>query len=299
MKINKLTGINNIGVPEKRPLGTCTEATNVVVNGDGQIGRRPGSKLLSATPVIASYGTFDQSQLFYVTDAGHVMHFDGSMTEQVGLVAHQAPCFWAEESPAMVFMAQYDSIQVWQGTGSFIPLPTTAPGLETGTKPLVIVGEIVRINWVAGRLCVASYLNGFSRLTFSVAGIYGRVPLSEDWFEIPHLVTGLESFATNLVITTTDAIFLYNVQTGILAKTVEYGTPVGRPIARYGADRAFIWTTRGVVTYPEWKNITKDTYLTNPGEGCGSAIIQYEGNEYLLVSHDEMGINYETDRNDV
>lgn len=292
MKINKFTGINNTAAAKKLPLGTCVEATNVVFNGDGQVSRRPGTTQLASTPVIASYGTFDQSQLFFVRDDLSITHFDGSAYTPVGAVGHNNYCFWAEESPQMVFCAQYDSIQVWSG-GSFGPLDTSDHGLTTGTKPLTIVGDIVRINWIAGKLCVASYLNGFSRITFSVPGMYGRVSIEEDWFEVPHLVTGLEAFGTNLVIACTDAIFLYNVQTGILAKTVEYGTPVGRPIARYKPDKAFIWTTRGVVEYPTWENLTKDVYLTNPGEGCGSAIIQFEGNEYLVVSHDNLGLNYE------
>lgn len=290
--ISKFTGIDNINVPEKLALGACTEAVNVVFNGDGQVVRRPGTRNLGVPGTLASYGTFDQGQLFYVASNLDIVHFDGTAGVVVGTADHASPCFWAEESPNKVFMAQFDSIQVWNGT-IFGPLSTDAMGLETGTKPMSVPGEIVRVNWVAGRLCVASFSGGFTRLTFSVPGIYGRVSIAEDWIEIPHKVTGLESFGVNLVITCLDSVFLYSVASGELVKKLGYGTPVGRPIARTGPDSALIWTNRGVVSYPEFENKTKDHYLSAPGLGCGTAIVQYEGNEYLVVSNDGLGTNYD------
>lgn len=290
MKITKFKGIDNINVPEKLEPGACLEARNVIFNGTG-VARRPGTKLLVQGDMLGSYGTFDRSQLFYVKPSKEIVRFDGVTHTVVGSVAQDSACFWAEESGSKVFMAQYDAIYEWDGA-TFGPLSQESYGLDSGTKPLTVPGEIIRLNWISGRLCVASYADGFSRLTFSVAGMYGRQTINEDWFEIPHRVTGLEAYATNLIVTCLDAVFVYNVENGLLYKKLEYGTPVGRPIARAGIDKALIWTNRGVIEYPSFKNLTLDHFSAKPGEGCGSAIIQYEGNEYLIISNDGLGVDY-------
>ena len=293
MKIDKFTGIDNINFPQKLPLGTCLEATNIVFTGDGRLMRCPGMLPNHTASIIGSYGTFDQSQMFYVTAGLQIFKFDGISHVQVGTVPHDDKCYWAEESSDVVFLAQSDNIQVWNGV-AFSPLTADAMGLSAGLKPLYATGEIVRVNWVAGRLCVVTQSENTSKVYFSVPGMYGMTTIEEDWFEIPHVVTGVESFATNMIISCTNAVFHYNTQTGILTKRLEYGTPFGRPIARVAADKALIWSNRGVIRYPEWDNITLSHFTVPPGEGCATAIMQYAGAEFFLVSHDDAGYNYNT-----
>jgi hypothetical protein len=291
MKIKKFSGIDNINIPERLEPGACVSATNVIFNGLG-VARRPGSKRILQDPILSSYGTLDRSQVFYVLPSLDIVRFDGSTHAVVGRVNEAGPCYWAEESPTQVFVAQGDgNIQEWNGVG-FSLLDINASGLTAGTKPLAFPGEIIGLGWIAGRLVVCTAVEGFTRVTFSISGVYGRQTLREDWFEIPHRVSFVEAFATNLIVACTDAVFVYNVENGLLIKKLSYGVPLGKPLARYSIDKALLWTTRGLLEYPEFVNKTADRFLSKPGLGCSITTIHFEGNEYAVVGTDGLGINY-------
>ncbi len=202
------------------------------------------------------------------------------------------PCFWAEESSLQVFAAQRHSIGMYTG-GEFGPLPSEVPeGLELVLTPISITDEIVQICWAANRLVVASFDGEISQITLSVPGYPGFVSIEEDWFEIPSLVTGLEAFGTNVLITCDNAIYLYDIASESLRKKLDFGTPAGKPISRNTPDSALIWTNRGVVAFPEFKLLTRETFFVPPGETCTTSVIQYGGVECLIVSTDGLNYNY-------
>lgn len=103
LQVTRFRGLNTTGDPLTLGLGWMTDADNLLITGDGKLGRRDGfaaTATLACTAITAAYATRDQERA-YLIDAGVLKTADG-VTLSSGLATNTA--YWAEVND-LVFLA--------------------------------------------------------------------------------------------------------------------------------------------------------------------------------------------------
>lgn len=292
IKIDNFVGIDNVSVPEKAALGSFSEASNVIIMGDGPVGIRPGYTTIRAGAIRSSFGVSSREFMVLVNAVGEVILYNGDYFEILGVVMEDS-YFWVEESPSSVLLLSGGGIyritpgRLLEAVGETPPV-----GLELVVAPLAI-GTLLATSYILDRLCIASADGAGSCIRLGLPGYPGFESIEPDWFYIPHKVTWMESMESGLLITCEDAIYVYEVASGQLSKRLHYGAPRGRSVAKTSPQTAFMWTTRGVVTYPEFENKTITQYIRAPGISCSTSLVQYRGSEYFVVCMDGDSLSYD------
>lgn len=146
IEINKFLGLRNTLPEPQQPLGTLTIAENVLIDDSGEIIRRNGNtKVLDGT-IISSYGTRDNSAMYFVTGDGDLVYFDGQNSEKIDDGFDDSPVFWCEESANLIFaLSSVKYIEIRNGnqiTNLDMPVPEsmTVSTSFAGRLPEMAVG---------------------------------------------------------------------------------------------------------------------------------------------------------------
>lgn len=135
------------------------------------------------------------------------------------------------------------------------------------------------------RLVVAVETESGSVIFFSKPGFYHLFSTLQDFFELPDTVTDLANINGQLLITGRSGIYAFTPD-GQIQKIVDYGTPRGKPILRLPEGGSLIWTDRGVCTFPNFSNLTKEHVSVPPGSACATSMFEWRGSTYMLSSND-------------
>jgi len=178
--------------------------------------------------------------------------------------------------------AVIDSIK---GTGGVIP----EIYFEVVAAPLK---NVVAAAYYMSRVVLATQIGiGVTRIHFSLPQTYHLFSSVEDYFDVPDVVTGMESVGTTLLITGEHGIHTYSQELGY-TKIANYGTPKGKPITKLPEGGCYVWTKRGVCSYPDFVNHTETKVSLPPGNGASTALFDYGGSRYILCCTDGAGVGY-------
>lgn len=298
INITKFSGLANTIPQEKLPLGSLSVADNIVLTSAGDIKRRVGNSLVaSGTKITGSYGTTDNVNLFLI-DNGTLFRFDGLSFMPLANGFPIASSYWCEESPDRVFVmsgniyAYIDKgIEVTTLHDKPLPIDNGINDLAFNTEAFPSTG-VVDMTYHQGSIVLAVKLDtGLSRVQFSIPQEYHVFHLVHGRFEVPDEITAIDSVNGQLLIVCKHSTWVYTSDSRLL-KLADYGSPIGKPISKLPDNGCLIWTTRGVVKYPEFENVTEKVVSLPPGAGCSTIIYEYNGEKYFLVCTDGVGNAY-------
>lgn len=104
------------------------------------------------------------------------------------------------------------------------------------------------------------------------------------YFIVPGIITGMMGVTDGVIITTTDNVYLYN---GALQNLANYGTPHGSPIARAPNGQAFIYTDRGICSYPGDFSLTEKVVSLPSGSHCSVSFVSQRGIQQVVSLHND------------
>jgi hypothetical protein len=296
--IKKFLGVVNTRPPRKLPPGALTQADNVRITRDGSVVRRPGRGLVAeATKITSSYATSDNRYLF-VVDSGTLFRFDGSGFAVMANGLPDAPGFWCEETPNRVFLMSSNAyLSIDNGTAitelHALPIPE-----DSGINDLAVNTELFPTNNVSaltfhsGSVVVSVVTKpNVSEIRFSIPQVHHLFHRLINRFEIADTVVAMESINGQLLIAAKNAFYSYTSDNRLI-KLSEYGAIPGKSIAKLPENGCLAWTTRGVIKYPEFQNVTDAQVSLPPGSGCATALFDVDGDRYFLVSTNGAGVAY-------
>jgi len=275
--INKFLGVQNTEQPERLPLGALVQADNVQITKTGMIEHRPlETKVFTTTNITASYGTDDQTVIFYV-DNGSLYAMTGTSVQLLYTsLFNTTPVYWCEESAQLVFF-------IGGGRAGYIKNKSEVVLLES------VNSSVIGCAYHNGMLVLAIDNNGQTFILMSKPYEYDQYYDNESGFFIPNRVTCLRSVSGNLIITTLSNIYVLDVNDNLL-RLADFGTPLGKTITVYN-NVAYIWTNEGLCRFPEFENLTKDNVSVPPGLQCCINLFEYNGNRYALALTDGGGFS--------
>ncbi len=294
--INKFSGFNNTDDELKLDPGTLVKADNVYLTSRGSVKRRPGSQLLAlGTKITGSYATTDNRFMFLI-DNGSLVRFDGNGFEALATGFPVASSFWCEESTNRVFVISGNAfVQIDNGTVvtqlHSLPLPADNGINDLGrdTSLFPTTGVVAAAFHNGSVVLGAKVAEGLTRIQFSIPGVYHLFHNIQNRFEIPDDVVSMDSVNGQLLIVCKHGIYSFSDR---LIKLADYGSVVGKSITKLADNGCYIWTTRGVVKYPEFQNVTENELYLPPGNGCSTSLFEYNGEELLLICSDGGGTAY-------
>jgi hypothetical protein len=296
--INKFSGFNNTDDGQKLDPGVLVTADNVYLTTKGSVKRRPGSQLLAlGTKITGSYATSDNRFMFLV-DNGSLVRFDGNGFEALATGLPVAPSFWCEESTNRVFVVSGGAyLQIDNGTvvtqlhTLSLPADNGIDDLGRDTSLYPTTGVVAAAYHRGSVVLGAKVSEGLTRIQFSIPGVYHLFHNVQNRFEIPDDVVSMDSVNNQLLIVCKHSVYSFS-EDGRLNKLADYGSVVGKSITKLADNGCFIWTTRGVVKYPEFQNVTENELYLPPGNGCSTGLFEHNGEELLLICSDGGGIPY-------
>lgn len=298
MIIDKFKGLNNTFELTKLPAGTLTRADNAMIGKGNSVMMRPGHALVApGTKITGSYGTSDNRWMFLV-DNGALYLFDGNGFRTLASGFPDAPSFWCEESSNRVFVVSGNAyVQIDNATSAVnlraLPLPEDngVNDLGTNTEAAPTVGVVAMAYHQASVVLAVRVSEGLTRVQMSVPQVYHLFHKLDARFEVPDDVIGMESVNGQLVIVGLHSIYVHTADNRLL-KLADYGGVPGKPITKLPENGCLIWTTRGVVKYPELENVTEDDVFLAPGTGASTALFERGGDVYFLICNDGGGLPY-------
>jgi hypothetical protein len=298
MIIDKFKGLNNTFELTKLPPGSLTRAENVLVGKGNSVSRRTGYALVAAgTSITGSYGSTD-NRAIYLIDAGVLYLFDGNGFRSLVTGFPDAPSYWCEESTNRVFVISGGVyVQVDNTTAPIdlnahpIPADDGINDLGTNTELAPTVGVVAMAYHQASVVLAVRVAEGATRIQMSIPQVYHLFHKIEGRFEVPDNVVGMESINGQLLIVCTHSIYVHTADNRLL-KLADYGGVPGKPITKLPVNGCLIWTTRGVVKYPEIQNISEEAVSLAPGTGASTALYEKDGDVYFLICNDGGGLPY-------
>lgn len=298
MIFDKFKGLNNTFEPSKLPQGTLTLADNILIAKDKSVKRRLGYvQDAVGINVTGSYATTDNKTMF-VIDSGSLYSFDGNGFRSLTNGFPNAPSFWCEESTNRVFVIsngkyiQIDNDVLVTDLHSLpIPIDDGVNDLGTNVEGPPTTNVLYSAYHQSSVVLAVRVGEELTRIQYSVPQVYHLFHKVNDRFEIPDTVVGMESVNGQLLIVCRHSVYVHTADSRLL-KLADYGGIPGKPITKLPENGCFFWTTRGVIKYPEFENVSQSEVSLPPGTGAATALFEYDGDIYFLVCNDQAGQAY-------
>ncbi len=114
--------------------------------------------------------------------------------------------------------------------------------------------------------------------------LYAR---DSDYFIVQGQLRALMPTLQGLVVATSEAIYVWSESA--LTPLTSYGTSQGRPIARLPDGSVRIWSSRGVIAFPNFENLTERKVAFPAGTNVSTAIMESDGIQRLVTLSDGQG----------
>ena len=241
---------------------------------------------------------------------------------------YQATCVWRDWVTGMESAAPVPAVmEVMEGQGLSITAPTW-PGMETliyvsepngdrlfllcnsasvivsGTDLLTLAhplhDEQIAMNplpenvsalaWHEGRLWAATQDAGspVSAVWFSQPFWPSMFDLAADYILVDGTVVGMASSPAGLLIATQKALWLYTPE-DTLQQLTHYGAVPGYPITQDRNGLHYIWTAKGLLSFPPLTPLTEGKVFVRPGTVCSTAMVERRGRQQVVVLTDGGG----------
>jgi hypothetical protein len=114
--------------------------------------------------------------------------------------------------------------------------------------------------------------------------LYAR---DSDYFIVQGQLRALMPTLQGLVVATSDAIYVWSE--GALTPLTSYGCPAGRCIARLPDNSVRIWSSRGVIAFPNFENLTERKCAFPCGSQVSTAFVESNGIQRMVTLSDGNG----------
>ena len=244
---------------------------------------------------------------------------------------YQATCLWRDRDTGMESSAPVAAvIDLAEGEGLSITA-STAPGMDTliylsepngdrmyllTESSAVIVSSldlldlahplhdeqyamnplpegVTALAWHEGRLWAATQDAGspVSVVWFSQPFWPSQWNVAADYFLVDGTVLGLASTSAGLLVATQKALWLYTPDEA-LQQLTHYGAVPGYPITQDRNGLHYVWTVKGLVSFPPLTPLTEGKVFVKPGAACSTAVVERRGRRQVVVLTDGQGAAY-------
>jgi hypothetical protein len=108
-----------------------------------------------------------------------------------------------------------------------------------------------------------------------------------DYFFVQGQLRALMPTPQGLVVATSEAIYVWSESA--LTPLTSFGTPPGRPITRLPDGSVRIWSSRGVIAFPNFENLTDRKCSFPVGNNVSTVIVESDGIQRFIALSDSQG----------
>lgn len=150
--------------------------------------------------------------------------------------------------------------------------------------------DVMALAWHEGRLWAATQDPGavVSAVWFSQPFWPSQFDLAADFILVDGTVLGMASSPAGLLIATQKALWLYTPEE-TLQQLTHYGAVPGYPITQDRNGLHYIWTAKGLLSFPPLTPLTEGKVFVKPGTACSTAVVERRGRQQVVVLTDGGG----------
>lgn len=182
-----------------------------------------------------------------------------------------------------------DSVIIWDGPISDLTNPIEEVQLYSGPP-----NNFTNIEFHDSKMWGVEYSPslGKSYLFWSEPFWFGLFDLYNNFLSVSGEIRDILSISGGLLINTDRQIHLLvssdeSGGTGQLTLLFEYGVAPGQSMFEREDGQVFIWSKRGIIVGPPFKNVTEEKVSVAPGERCYAHSVQQDGANRMLVLVDD------------
>lgn len=149
--------------------------------------------------------------------------------------------------------------------------------------------SVLALTWHEGRLWAATQDTGspVSAVWFSQPFWPSMFNVAADFILVDGTVVGMASSPAGLLIATQKALWLYTEEA--LQQLTHYGAVPGYPIAQDRNGLHYVWTVKGLLSFPPLTPVTEDKVFVPPGAVCSAAVVERRGRRQAVILTDGQG----------
>lgn len=150
--------------------------------------------------------------------------------------------------------------------------------------------NVTALAWHEGRLFAATAMpeDAQSVVWFSQPFWPTMYNLAADYFLVDGAVCALASTQAGLLIGTEKALWLYTPDEA-LQRLTQFGVVPGYPISQDRDGLHYVWTVKGLYSFPPLTPITEGKAYVAPGRVCSTAVVERRGRKQVIALTDGGG----------